>query len=71
MVFTNEKCVGCNKCIRSCPVLTANVAEEGKINIDEEKCIQCGACFDNCMHEARDFDDDTSKFLSDLPQISQ
>lgn len=66
MVFTNEKCVGCNKCIRSCPVLTANVAEEGKINIDEEKCIQCGACFDNCMHEARDFDDDTAKFLSDL-----
>ena len=28
MVFTNEKCVGCNKCIRSCPVLTANVAED-------------------------------------------
>ena len=66
MVFTNEKCVGCNKCIRSCPVLTANVAEEGKININEEMCIQCGACFDNCMHEARDFDDDTVKFLSDL-----
>lgn len=66
MVFTNEKCVGCNKCIRSCPVLTANVAEDGKININEEMCIQCGACFDNCMHEARDFDDDTNKFLSDL-----
>lgn len=66
MVFTNEKCVGCNKCIRSCPVLTANVAEDGKININEEMCIQCGACFDNCMHEARDFDDDTAKFLNDL-----
>lgn len=66
MVFTNEKCVGCNKCIRSCPVLTANVAEDGKININQEMCIQCGACFDNCMHEARDFDDDTAKFLSDL-----
>ena len=66
MVFTNEKCVGCNKCIRSCPVLTANVAEAGKININEEMCIQCGACFDNCMHQARDFDDDTAKFLSDL-----
>lgn len=66
MVFTNEKCVGCNKCIRSCPVLTANVAEKGKINIDEAMCIQCGACFDNCMHEARDFEDDTAKFLSDL-----
>lgn len=66
MVFTNEKCVGCNKCIRSCPVLMANVAEEGKININEEMCIQCGACFDNCMHDARDFDDDTAKFLEDL-----
>lgn len=66
MVFTNEKCVGCNKCIRSCPVLTANVAEEGKINVNEEMCIQCGACFDNCMHEARDFEDDTAAFLADL-----
>ncbi len=66
MVFTNEKCVGCNKCIRSCPVLTANVAGEGKINVDERMCIQCGACFDHCHHGARDFDDDTRKFLTDL-----
>ena len=66
MVFTNEKCVGCNKCIRSCPVPMANIAEEGKINVQEEMCIQCGACFDNCMHEARDFEDDTNKFLNDL-----
>ena len=66
MIFTNEKCVGCNKCIRSCPVLTANVAEEGKINVDETVCIQCGACFDNCRHEARDFRDDTEKFIDEL-----
>ena len=66
MIFTNEKCVGCNKCIRSCPVLTANVAEGDKININEELCIQCGACFDNCMHDARDFTDDTEQFLNDL-----
>lgn len=66
MIFTNENCMGCNKCIRSCPVLTANVASKGKIDVDETKCIQCGACFDNCRHEARDFDDDTQQFLSDL-----
>lgn len=66
MVFTNEKCVGCNKCIRSCPVLTANVAGVGKIDVDEAKCIQCGACFDHCHHGARDFDDDTQRFLADL-----
>ena len=66
MVFTNEKCVGCNKCIRSCPVLTANVSSDAKIDVSEEMCIQCGACFDNCHHGARDFEDDTEKFLTDL-----
>ncbi len=66
MVFTNDKCVGCNKCIRTCPVLTANVARNGKIDVDEDMCIQCGACFDHCRHEARDYDDDTQKFLADL-----
>ena len=66
MVFTNDKCVGCNKCIRSCPAFLANVAEDGNINVSDEMCIQCGACFDNCMHDARDFDDDTAAFLNDL-----
>lgn len=66
MVFTNENCTGCNKCIRSCPVLTANIARAGRIEVDEEMCIQCGACFDNCHHDARDFDDDTQRFLEDL-----
>lgn len=66
MVFTNDNCVGCNKCIRTCPVLTANVAHDGRIDVDESMCIQCGACFDHCKHNARDFDDDTNAFLSDL-----
>lgn len=66
MIFTNQNCVGCNKCIRTCPVLTANVAKDGRIDIDENMCIQCGACFDNCHHGARDFEDDTEKFLGDL-----
>lgn len=66
MIFTNDNCIGCNKCIRSCPVLTANVAAENRVNVNENMCIQCGACFDNCKHNARDFDDDTQKFLADL-----
>ena len=66
MIFTNDKCVGCNKCIRSCPTLLANVAHNERIDVNEEMCIQCGACFDNCRHEARDFEDDTVKFLNDL-----
>jgi len=65
LVFTNENCTGCNKCIRSCPVLTANIARAGRIEVDEEMCIQCGACFDTCHHDARDFDDDTQRLLED------
>ena len=54
LIYTNEACTGCNKCVRACPVLTANVATEaGKVMVDSEKCIACGACFDACPHEAR------------------
>ena len=28
LVYTNENCIGCNKCISACPVLTANYAVE-------------------------------------------
>lgn len=66
-----NKCVGCNACVRACPVGDANIArmdEEGrlKILIDDEKCIKCGACIKACSHEARTYVDDTEQFLADL-----
>lgn len=66
MIFTNEKCVGCNKCIRTCPVLGANKVHENSIYVDSSKCIECGACFDSCEHGARDYEDDTELFFSEL-----
>lgn len=67
LIFTNERCKGCNKCIRSCPVLLSNVAnDDGTITVDPEKCIACGACFDACTHGARDYYDDTESFFEDL-----
>ncbi|MDE6387423.1 MAG: 4Fe-4S binding protein [Lachnospiraceae bacterium] len=66
-----DKCVGCNACVRACPVGDANIArmdDEGhlKILIDDEKCIKCGACIKACSHDARSYVDDTEKFLEDL-----
>lgn len=66
MIFTNNDCIGCNKCIRSCPVLGANVSIDNIIHVNDKMCISCGACFDNCNHNARDYEDDTEQFLSDL-----
>ncbi len=69
-VFTNDKCIGCNKCISVCPVLTANQVTlmDGKprIEVNSEQCINCGACFDACEHGAREYMDDTENFFADL-----
>lgn len=70
LVFTNDKCIGCNKCISVCPVLTANYAVEengeNRIVVDGNQCIACGSCFDACEHHAREFNDDTERFFEDL-----
>lgn len=70
IVFTNEKCVGCNKCISVCPAIMANQAESvgdtNVITVNAEACVQCGSCFDACGHGARDYLDDTDVFFEDL-----
>lgn len=70
LIFTNENCIGCNRCISGCPVLGANVSvvinKENRILVDGSKCIHCGHCIDTCKHNARDYRDDTNDFLLDL-----
>ena len=47
-----DKCKGCTKCARNCPV----GAISGKVKephvIDQSKCIKCGACMDGCKFAA-------------------
>ncbi len=72
LVYTNENCVGCNKCIRACSCIGACISTEpdeagnSRILVDGDRCISCGACFDICEHNARDFTDDTERFFEDL-----
>ena len=43
-----DKCIGCTKCARNCPVsCIAGKPKEVHV-IDQEKCIKCGTCMDNC-----------------------
>jgi len=43
-----EKCIGCTKCARNCPVsCIAGKVKEPHV-IDQTKCIKCGACMANC-----------------------
>ena len=70
LVYTNDNCIGCNKCIRACSCLGACVADEvegsARINVDGDRCISCGACIHACEHGAREFRDDTEDFFEAL-----
>ena len=70
LVFTNDSCIGCNKCISVCSCMGACRSEivdgSNRIIVDNDRCIACGACFDVCEHNARDFADDTEAFFAAL-----
>lgn len=71
LVFTNENCIGCNKCIGVCACEGANISVKdadgrNRIEVDGDRCVACGACFDVCVHHAREFRDDTVSFFEDL-----
>lgn len=67
----DENCVGCNRCMRVCPVETANTVVQMRENsfqvrIKEEQCILCGSCVDICEHGVRGIRDDLHNFLDAL-----
>ena len=70
LIYTNDNCIGCNKCISNCSLMGANVSivKNGKVHmeIDSRKCNDCGRCINICVHHARDFRDDTDRFIEDL-----
>ncbi|MDO4796627.1 MAG: [Fe-Fe] hydrogenase large subunit C-terminal domain-containing protein [Coriobacteriales bacterium] len=70
LIYTNDNCIGCNKCVRICSSFGASVSKQGPdktaIRINSDRCIVCGACVDVCGHEARQYLDDTERFFCDL-----
>ena len=46
LIYTTDLCTGCNKCERSCHVLTANIAtHEGNVTVDPDKMYCMRAMF--------------------------
>ena len=70
LIYTNENCIGCNKCVGICSSMGACISQrEGgrrRIAVDPLRCTACGACFTVCAHEARSYTDDTNRFFRDL-----
>lgn len=70
LIFTNDNCISCNKCVRVCTSPGASYVDadgsSSVVRINPDRCISCGACFDMCEHNARDFYDDTEAFFQAL-----
>jgi NADH-quinone oxidoreductase subunit F len=50
--FITDKCIGCTKCARQCPVDAIQGKVKEKHVIDTAKCIKCGACMTACPVKA-------------------
>ena len=65
-----DKCIGCNQCIRYCPIKGANktltIDGKSKVEVNHEKCIKCGKCIEVCERKARYYLDDTEAFFSEV-----
>ncbi len=49
-----DRCIGCTKCARQCPVNCIKGRVKDKHVIDNDKCIKCGACKSCCPVDAID-----------------
>jgi len=47
-----DKCKGCTKCARNCPVNAITGSVKQPHVIDTAKCIKCGACIESCPFKA-------------------
>ncbi len=47
-----EKCTGCGRCVKGCPVEAIFGKKKQPHSLDVQKCIKCGSCFEVCKFDA-------------------
>ncbi|MBQ1484044.1 MAG: 4Fe-4S binding protein [Eubacterium sp.] len=47
-----DKCVGCTRCAKGCPVNAISGSVKQQHVIDQDVCIKCGRCMENCKFGA-------------------
>ena len=52
VVIDPEKCKGCGKCRKNCPMEAISGQVKQPHTVDTAKCITCGACWNNCPFDA-------------------
>ena len=52
IVIEEDKCKGCTKCARTCPVGAIEGTVKQPHVINQDKCIKCEACLNNCPFKA-------------------
>ena len=67
VIINEERCIGCNSCVRICPIPTANRVDGNTVKIHSKECIRCGECVKVCKNGARDYIDE----LEDLLRLMQ
>lgn len=54
IMYYQEKCTGCGKCIASCSRQAIKENERWGLYTDRKKCTNCGKCVEVCLYEARE-----------------
>lgn len=47
-----DKCIGCTRCARICPVTCIKGKAKELHVIDQDRCIKCGSCYETCPVDA-------------------
>lgn len=53
ILYFEDHCVSCYRCLIVCPREAISTREDGKLFLDHQRCERCGACVEKCLSGSR------------------